>query len=78
MRGFWADERVDGKIWKKEKFPFNKIYNYFKKKELQFFSEADHTVSLTFNGKNEIHSWKSISKILRIFGGMSGKTSLIL
>ena len=29
MRGFWADERVDGGLWNKNKFPFNKIYSYF-------------------------------------------------
>ena len=58
MRGFWADERVDGKLWNKNKFPFNKIYNYFKKKEKEFLQHADYTISLTENGKKEIESWK--------------------
>ena len=58
MRGFWADERVDGKLWNKNKFPYNKIYNYFKKKEKEFFQHADYTISLTVNGKKEIESWK--------------------
>ena len=58
MRGFWADERVDGKLWNKNKFPFNKIYNYFKKKETAFLQHADYTISLTENGKKEIKSWK--------------------
>ena len=58
MRGFWADERVDGKLWNKNKFPFNKIYNYFKKKEREFLQYADYTISLTENGKKEIESWK--------------------
>ena len=58
MRGFWADERVDGKLWNKNKFPFNKIYNYFKKKETAFLQHADYTISLTENGKKEIESWK--------------------
>ena len=58
MRGFWADERVDGKLWNKNKFPFNKIYNYFKKKEKEFLQNADYTISLTENGKKEIESWK--------------------
>jgi glycosyltransferase involved in cell wall biosynthesis len=57
MRGFWADERVDGKIWSLENPVFKTVYNYFKKKEIQFFKEADHVVSLTYNGKNEIESW---------------------
>ena len=58
MRGFYADERVDGKLWNKNKFPFNKIYNYFKKKETAFLQHADYTISLTENGKKEIESWK--------------------
>jgi glycosyltransferase involved in cell wall biosynthesis len=57
MRGFWADERVDGKIWSLENPVFKTVYKYFKKKEIQFFKEADHVVSLTYNGKNEIESW---------------------
>ena len=65
MRGFYADERVDGKLWKKNKFPFNKIYNYFKKKEKEFLQFSDYTVSLTESGKKEILSWNlpSQSKI---------------
>jgi len=58
MRGFWADERRDGKIWNIEKQPYKLIYNYFKKKEIEFFQEADYIVSLTQNGINEIQSWK--------------------
>ena len=58
MRGFWADERVDGKLWNKNKFPFNEIYNYFKKKEKEFLQHAEYTISLTENGKIEIESWK--------------------
>ena len=54
MRGFWADERVDGGLWNKNKFPFNKIYNYFKRKETELLKHSDHTVSLTHNGKNEL------------------------
>ena len=57
MRGFYADERVDGKLWKKNKFPFNKIYNYFKKKEKEFLQFSDYTISLTKTGKKEIESW---------------------
>ena len=60
MRGFWADERVDGKIWNLSNPIFNTIYKYFKKKELQFFQEADYIISLTHHGKNEILSWPEI------------------
>ena len=54
MRGFYADERIEGKIWDVSKFVYRYVYDYFKKKELQFFKKADHVVSLTNNGKKEI------------------------
>ena len=57
MRGFWADERVDGKIWSLSNPIFRTVYNFFKRKEKQFFLESDHVISLTHNGKNEICSW---------------------
>ena len=58
MRGFWADERVDGKLWNRNKILYYKIYNYFKKKETAFLQHADYIISLTENGKKEIESWK--------------------
>ena len=61
MRGLWADERVDGKLWNLNNPVFKTVYNYFKKKEKQFLEHADYTISLTFNAKNEIHSWKKIT-----------------
>jgi glycosyltransferase involved in cell wall biosynthesis len=60
MRGFWADERVDGGLWKLSNPLYKYIYSFFKKKETAYFTNADHTISLTHNGKNEIHSWKHI------------------
>lgn len=58
MRGFWADERIDGKIWDIKNPIHKRIYNFFKKKELEFLQKADYTISLTENGKKEILSWK--------------------
>ncbi len=60
MRGFYADERVDGKIWNTNNFLFNQVYRYFKKKEMEFLSFADYTISLTQNAKDIIHTWKQI------------------
>jgi glycosyltransferase involved in cell wall biosynthesis len=57
MRGFWADERVDGEIWSLENTIHKKVYNYFKKKEKEYLVEAAHTISLTYAGKEEINSW---------------------
>lgn len=58
MRGFWADERVDGKLWNLGNPLFRSVYNFFKNKEIQFIEESDTTVSLTERGKSEILSWK--------------------
>lgn len=57
MRGLWADERVDGGLWKLDSPIFRRIYNFFKKKEKQFFEQADYTVSLTEACKREVQSW---------------------
>jgi glycosyltransferase involved in cell wall biosynthesis len=54
MRGFWADERVDGELWNLKNPIFKIVYNYFKNKEKQFLIHSDHTISLTYNGKNEL------------------------
>lgn len=62
MRGFWADERVDGKIWNIEHPLYRKIYQFFKKKEIEFLQNADYTISLTHNAKNEILSWENFTK----------------
>jgi len=57
MRGFWADERVDGGIWNLNNPVFKTIYNYFKKKEKLFLEHADAIISLTENGKKEMLTW---------------------
>lgn len=62
MRGFWADERVDGNIWNLKNPIFNLIYRYFKNKEKQFIKECDYIISLTENAKHEIQRWKLSSK----------------
>jgi glycosyltransferase involved in cell wall biosynthesis len=54
MRGFWADERIDGKLWNTKNPIFYLIYKYFKKKEKEFLHHSDHVVTLTENGKSEI------------------------
>lgn len=48
MRGFWADERVDGKLWKLNNPLYKHIFTFFKKKEKQFLTNADYVVSLTY------------------------------
>ncbi|MDG1840863.1 MAG: glycosyltransferase [Crocinitomicaceae bacterium] len=58
MRGFYADERVDGGLWNKNHFLFKRVYNFFKKKERAFCQESNHIISLTSSGKKEMESWK--------------------
>jgi glycosyltransferase involved in cell wall biosynthesis len=57
MRGFWADERIDGGLWNLKNPLFKTVYNYFKRKEKQFLSNADYVISLTETAKKEIESW---------------------
>ena len=56
MRGFWADERIDGGIWKKENLLHKLFYNYFKKKEKQFILNSNAIVSLTNAAVTELSS----------------------
>ncbi len=61
MRGFYADERVDGKIWNLRNPVFNAVYNYFKKREKEFLEQADCTITLTYAAREIIHGWKNIA-----------------
>jgi glycosyltransferase involved in cell wall biosynthesis len=58
MRGFYADERVDGQIWPLSNPVFKLVYKYFKKKEKLFLNRADAIVTLTHAAKSEILSWR--------------------
>lgn len=60
MRGFWADERVEGGLWNQHNIMFKIIYSFFKKEEIKLLEEADHTITLTFKAKEIIHSWGGI------------------
>lgn len=63
MRGFWPDERVEGKIWNLNKPIYKFIYNFFKRKEKQLLFNSDAIVSLTNAGKKEIVSWNGFEKL---------------
>ncbi|MCF8258746.1 MAG: glycosyltransferase [Flavobacteriales bacterium] len=60
MRAFYADERVDGKLWNLDNPLFRAVYVFFKQKEKEFLQEADFTVSLTEKGRDIIHSWDEL------------------
>lgn len=60
MRAFYADERVDGKIWNLTNPVYKAVYHFFKSKEKEFLTEADYVITLTEKAKSIIHSWKEI------------------
>jgi glycosyltransferase involved in cell wall biosynthesis len=64
IRGFWADERVEGGIWNKSNPIFNGLYHYFKRVETRLFKDANAIVSLTEKGK------KIISQMPALKGSM--------
>ena len=51
MRGFWADERVEGGSWPQSNPLFRAVYWYFKQKEKLLLKHADHVVVLTNKAK---------------------------
>jgi glycosyltransferase involved in cell wall biosynthesis len=51
MRAFWPDERVEGGSWDRSNPVYAAVYRYFKVREAEFLSEADHVVSLTQEGR---------------------------
>jgi glycosyltransferase involved in cell wall biosynthesis len=62
MRGFWADERIDGGLWNIKNPLFASVYRYFKRKEREFLENSDHTISLTNMARNEMESWDASEK----------------
>ena len=53
MRGFWADERVDGGLWPRE----GRMYRVAKWFERRFLLQADHVVSLTHAAVREMQAF---------------------
>jgi glycosyltransferase involved in cell wall biosynthesis len=63
MRGFWADERVEGGLWKLANPLYSWVYNFFKTKERVFIQEADHVVVLTREAGRVLNEWGFIRNI---------------
>lgn len=63
MRGFWADERVEGGLWNLKNPIYKLVYKYFKKKEKQLLLNSNHIISLTHNGKKNIIKLPYFSKL---------------
>ena len=60
IRGFWADERVDGGMWDIRNPVYKYLYRFFKRKEDEFIINADFNTCLTRAAQKEIHRWKHI------------------
>jgi glycosyltransferase involved in cell wall biosynthesis len=56
MRGFWADERVDGGLWPAG----GRIYRVAKWLEHRFLRDADEIVTLTARARGIVEQWKGI------------------
>lgn len=56
MRGFWADEKVDGGNWNLKNPFFKKLYKYYKNLERKCVIESAHIISLTNAAKKELSS----------------------
>jgi glycosyltransferase involved in cell wall biosynthesis len=57
IRGFWADERVEGGIWRR-----GGVYRLAKRYERRFFAEADAVVTLTRRSVVQIRDWMGANR----------------
>jgi glycosyltransferase involved in cell wall biosynthesis len=57
MRGFWADEKKDAGTWPLSNPLYKLVYEFFKKKEVDFIKDSAAIISLTHAGKNEMLRW---------------------
>lgn len=53
MRGFWAEEKLEGGGWSRNPL-LRAAYRYFKRRERDFFREADAIVSLTATSRDQM------------------------
>jgi hypothetical protein len=56
MRGFWPDEKTEGGSWPQSNPVFRAVYHYFKRREAEFLTHADHIISLTYEGKRQLQT----------------------
>lgn len=57
IRGFWADERVEGGIWPQDNALYRRLYRLTKRCERWFFRSADGVVTLTNASVDQIRLW---------------------
>ncbi len=54
MRGFWPDEKVEGRSWNLSNPIYSAVYRYFKRLESRLLIGSDHIVSLTEAGRAQL------------------------
>lgn len=72
MRGFWADERIDGNIWQKN----SRTYSVAKWFERRFLLSADHVISLTQAGVDMMKSFPYLQQHTQSFSVITTCTDL--
>ena len=72
MRGFWADERVDGGLWPKD----GRMYRVAKWFEKRFLLNADRVVSLTTAAVNEMKTFDYLQGSMPVFETITTCTDL--
>lgn len=63
MRGFWADERVEGGIWNLRNPLYKLIYNFLKREEKILIREAAEIVVLTNAAAAIVEAWDPNKKV---------------
>jgi glycosyltransferase involved in cell wall biosynthesis len=66
IRGFWADERVDGGMWDLKNPLYKMVYNFFRRKEDDCVKVADYNTCLTYRGKQEILKWATVPQPVKV------------
>ena len=66
IRGFWADERVDGGMWNLKNPLYKLVYHFFKRKEDECIRVADYNTCLTAKAKEIILGWDHLPQPVRI------------
>ncbi|HMJ48527.1 MAG TPA: glycosyltransferase [Ferruginibacter sp.] len=64
VRGFWADERVDGGMWNLNNPVYRVVYHFFKKHEKECLEKADYNTCLTHAAEKEMLKWDHANKTI--------------
>jgi glycosyltransferase involved in cell wall biosynthesis len=54
MRAFWPDERAEGAAWDQSKALYRALFRYFKARQRELITEADHIVMLADEGRKAL------------------------